>query len=160
MQQDMTGDTVAVRRLLAEYCHRVDRGTPAEVADLFAADGILRPRFDGPYEVIGRVDIERWYAHYAQQLKAVIRHLRHHIGSEWIRIRGDAADSDCYFVATYIANEGSQAFFVTGSYRDTAVRTPAGWRFRTREIEVGYAAPLAGAIETFPSLGWPGAGGS
>lgn len=153
-------DETAIRQLLADYCHRVDRGTPADVAALFADDAVLRPWFDARYDVVGRANIERWYAHYDRQLRANVRHLRHQIGSERVRVDGERADVDCYFIATYIANEGSQAFFVHGSYRDTVVRVAGGWQFASRTIEVGFAAPLAGAVEQFPSLGWPAASGS
>jgi hypothetical protein len=150
----MSTDITAIEQLLAEYCHRLDSGTPAEVAALFHPEAVLQPRFDGGYEVCGRAAIEGWYRHYERALKAKIRHLKHHIGSAWIRVDAARADARCYFLTTYVANAKDQAYFVHGTYTDTLIRASDRWLFLARRIDIAFSAPLAGAMETFPSLGF------
>ena len=72
--------------MLNEYCHTVDRGTAREVSDLFSPDALLKPYFDDKYDVIGRSEIERWYAHYMENFRGNIRHLKHMIVSPVITV--------------------------------------------------------------------------
>ena len=153
----MNPDITAIEQLLAEYCHQVDSGTPATVAALFHPQAVLKPYFDGRYEVSGRDEIRRWYSHYDAQFKSKIRHLKHQIGSAWIRVAGHAAQANSYFLVSYVGAADVQGVIVQGSYTDTLVHDGDGWQFMARQIDVGFAAQLPNATETFPSLGWSSA---
>ncbi len=151
----MNPDTPALEQVLAEYCHQVDGGTPAAVAALFHRQAVLKPYFDGRYEVSGRDDIERWYAHYEALFKAKIRHLRHHLGCPWIRVAGHAAQASTHFIATWMAADTGEATFAQGTYTDTLVQDAGRWQFMMRQIDIGFLAGLPQAREQFASLGWP-----
>lgn len=154
----MSNDISAIKQTLATYCHRVDRGTAAEVAELFAEDAILSPHYDGPYDVYGREAIRGWYAFYHQTLGANVKHLKHLIHSIMIDVDGDAASSVCYLTAYFIAKEDNTAYQVQGTYYDTLVRAEDGWVFQNRRIEVEFMTPLGEVIEGMEPMGFPGAG--
>lgn len=151
----MNADISAIGQVLAEYCHQVDGGTPTAVAALFHPRAVLEPRFDGPYTVSGRDDIERWYAHYDAVFKAKIRHLRHHIASPWIRIAGQEAQVSTHFNASWLAADSGVATFAQGTYADILVQAAGRWQFMLRRIEIGFLAGMPQAVEQFGSLGWP-----
>jgi hypothetical protein len=153
----MNPDILAIEQVLAEYCHQVDGGTPAAVAALFHPRAVLRPTFDGPYEVVGRDDIERWYAHYEALFKANIRHPRHQIACPWIRAAGPAAQASTHFTATWLAAGTCEATLSQGTYTDTLVLDAGRWLFMARRIDIGFLAGLPQARERFASLGWSSA---
>lgn len=144
-----------IKQTLAAYCHRVDRGTPAEVAALFAEDGVLRPFYDGPYECRGRAAVEAWYAYYETHFKQGVRHLKHMITSSLIEVDGDSASSLSYLIASAVRNDSNEAFVVYGTYNDTMTRADGGWLFAARQIDVEYMTPAPTVTETFPPLGFP-----
>ena len=153
----MTADITTIKQTLADYCHRVDRGTANEVADLFHKDAILRPYFDGKYDVHGREQIRAWYTHYHENFRANVRHLRHSIGSISIDVYGTTARSVCYLLASFVSNADETAYFVTATYTDDLVNEADAWLFKDRLIETSFITSHGEFSETFPSLEWPGA---
>jgi ketosteroid isomerase-like protein len=151
----MSNETTAIKQTLAAYCHLVDRGSAAEVAALFAEDAILRPYYDGPYEVVGRKAIQGWYAYYHEHFRSGVRHLKHMIMSALIEADVDGARSVSYLLASAVSNETNEGFFVTGTYNDTLVKRYGRWLFETRQIDVEFMAPQGVAVEQFPPLGFP-----
>ena len=105
----MSGDITAIKQTLATYCHTVDRGTPEEVSMLFAEDAVLRPYYDGKYDVVGRSRIKDWYAYYNEHFASQIRHLKHLIHSMSIELDGNNATSVCYLTAYFISPEDGNA---------------------------------------------------
>ena len=150
----MSNDLTLIKQTLARYCHRVDRGTAAEVAQLFAEDAVLRPYYDGEYECQGRAEIQGWYAHYHEYFRANIRHLKHMITSAMIDVGGDSASCMSYLIATFVSNEDDSGYYVTGTYTDQLVKIDGDWLFKDRTIEVEFMAPQAAAIEEFPATGY------
>ena len=153
----MSDDIAAIKQTLASYCHRVDRGTAAEVAELFAEDAILSPHYDGPYEIYGREGIRGWYAFYHQTLGASVTNLKHLIHSMMVDVDGDAASSVCYLTAYFISKEDKVAYQVQGTYHDTLVRSGDSWLFQTRRIEVEFMTALSTVIDQMEPMGFPGA---
>jgi hypothetical protein len=153
----MSQEITRIEQTLAAYCHRVDRGTPDEVAALFTVDAVLRPRFDGDYVVNGRSGIRDWYSHYNRVLRANVRHMKHMIHSISIEVAGARAHACCYFTGCFVANSDGKARMVFGTYTDTLAQVDAAWLFADRLIETHIVLPGLTAEETFPSLGFPGA---
>ncbi|MBI2800719.1 MAG: nuclear transport factor 2 family protein [Gammaproteobacteria bacterium] len=151
----MANDITAIKQLLAAYCHRVDRGTPAEVATLFAADAVLRPFYDGRYEVRGRSGIEGWYAYYEKHFKSGVRHLKHMVMSPLIEVTGSRASGVTYLIASAVTIATGDGFFATGTYHDEFRQVDDRWLFAMRQIEVEYMTTPTKAIEKFPPLGFP-----
>ncbi|MEX2481649.1 MAG: nuclear transport factor 2 family protein [Gammaproteobacteria bacterium] len=151
----MSADIIEIEQLLYAYCHRVDRGSAAEVAALFAPDAVLQPRYDGTYECRGRAEVERWYAWYHEHFRAGVRHLKHMLSSPLIEVDGAAARGTAYLLATAVAAADGAGFYVTGTYHDEYVRSDAGWQFATRIIDVEWMAGQTAVNERFPPLGFP-----
>ena len=152
----MTEDSALIKQTLAAYCHRVDSGTAAEVAELFHQNAVLRPYFDGKYDVNGRAQIRAWYAHYHENFRANVRHLKHSIGAIAIDLDGNAAKSVCHLLASFVRNADEIAYFLTGTYTDELVKEDDAWLFKDRLIVASVIVSQPEFTETFPSLGWPG----
>ncbi|MBI4697203.1 MAG: nuclear transport factor 2 family protein [Gammaproteobacteria bacterium] len=146
-----------IPQLLARYCHAVDRGTPEDVAALFADTAVLRPHFDGPYEVHGREAIRGWYAHYDAHFRDGVRHLKHMISSIAFEVSGARAAAQCYFTVSFVTKDKNEGAIVFGTYTDVLACVEGHWLFADRLIETSFLAPGLTAVETFPSLGFPGA---
>ncbi len=151
----MSKNITEIKQLLAAYCHRVDRGTPGEVAALFAEQAVLRPFYDGRYEVRGRKAIEGWYAYYETHFKSGVRHLKHMIMSPLIEVQGSRAKGVSYLLASAVRIESGEGFMATGTYHDEYIQQDGGWLFATRQIEVEMMPTPTKAIEQFPPLGFP-----
>lgn len=154
----MTDDIDQLEQLTNTYCHRVDRGTAAEVSALFAPDAVLVPRYDGDYQQLGRAEIERWYAFYHENFRAAVRHLKHMVMSPMFELDGERASGVIYLLASAVNRDSGEAMFVTGTYHDEYVRTNDGWLFARRTIDVEAMSPMGPAIETFPPLNFPASG--
>ncbi len=153
----MSNETTAIKQTLAAYCHRVDRGTADDVAELFAQDAVLMPYYDGRYDVHGREGVRGWYAFYHQKMKANVKDLKHLISTASIDIDGDAATSVCYLSAYFTMKADNIAYHAQGTYFDTLVRADSAWLFQTRRIEVEYVMRMGEAIESMAPMGFPGA---
>ena len=106
----MAQDISAIQNLLSSYCHKVDRGTAREVAELFMEDGILRPYYDGKYECKGRVEVERWYAFYHEKMSSKVTSLKHIISSSEISVNGRSGSAVTYLTAYFVGLEDGVAF--------------------------------------------------
>ncbi len=151
----MSNDITAIKQVLAAYCHRVDRSTAAEVAALFAEDAVLRPFYDGRYEVRSRQAIQGWYAYYEEHFKSGVRHLKHMLMSSLIDVQGTRATGVSYLLASAVSKQTGEGFMATGTYYDEFVLKDGHWLFATRQIEVEMMPTPSKAIEQFPPLGFP-----
>jgi hypothetical protein len=150
----MTQDISAIQNLLSSYCHKVDRGTAREVAELFMEDGILRPYYDGKYECKGRVEVERWYAFYHEKMSSKVRNLKHIISSSEISVSGRSGSAVTYLTAYFVGIEDGVAYQVLGTYFDEVTKNADEWLFKDRRIEVEYMTPLNSMIEGMEPLGF------
>ena len=148
----MAQDISAIQNLLSSYCHKVDRGTAREVAQLFMADGILRPYYDGKYECKGRVEVERWYAFYHEKMLSKVRNLKHIISSSEISVNGRSGNAVTYLTAYFVGVEDGVAYQVLGTYFDEVAKDADEWFFQDRRIEVEYMTPLNSMIEGMEPL--------
>lgn len=152
----MTEDIVAIQQVMADYCFRVDTASGREVAQLFTVDAVLTPVYDGDYRVVGRSDIARWFDHYNANIRANIRKLRHVSGLPLIRLDGDRATVQSYYIVDMIPEATGTPLIANGRYDDVFTKTDAGWRIAERLIEVTFTAPYAEASEVFNAMGWTG----
>ena len=150
----MAEDISAIQNLLSSYCHRVDRGTASEVAELFSEDGILRPYYDGNYECKGRDEVERWYAFYHEKMFSKVRNLKHIISSTYISVDDGFGNAVTYLTAYFVGIEDGVAYQVLGTYFDEVVKNTDGWFFKDRRIEVEYMTPLNSMVEKMEPLGF------
>ncbi|MGR8947895.1 MAG: nuclear transport factor 2 family protein [Gammaproteobacteria bacterium] len=146
-----------IQETLSAYCHRVDRGTANEVAELFAKDAVLMPYYDGKYDVHGREGVREWYTFYHRKMSETVKNLRHSIDTISIDIdtEGDVANSVCYLTAHFTMKADNVAFEARGAYFDSLVRDGERWLFRTRRIEIQYITRMGEVIESMHPMGFP-----
>jgi uncharacterized protein (TIGR02246 family) len=129
----------ACERLVTEYCHLVDHGEAARIAELFTEDGV----WSSPENTMtGREAIARGFA---RRQANTARMSRHVCGNVLIDVTGaDQATGVCYL--TLYRHDGvperatspSDVPAIVGEYRDTFARNADGWRFKRREIVVSF----------------------
>ncbi|HUP73907.1 MAG TPA: nuclear transport factor 2 family protein [Acidimicrobiales bacterium] len=125
-------DELAVQRLISTYCQRVDDGRFADVASLFANDGVFVNRGVR----IGRQQL----ASFLEEAQAPERRGRHSCGYALVEFEADDvahAATDFVFMG-----RGDDAFFVkfVGRYHDTLRRGAHGWQFVERRV--AYVDPV------------------
>ena len=149
---------ILIQQTLAAYCHRVDRGTPGEVAELFAEDAVLMPYYDGKYDVHGRDGVRDWYSFYHKKMGETVKNLRHSIDTISIDIDNgnDVATSVSYLTAHFTMKADNIAFEARGAYFDSFVRGNDRWLFQTRRIEVQYITRMGEVIESMQPMGFSG----
>jgi len=119
-----------IRELLATYCHGCDRGDEAEMASVYADDS-----WDdhGPDKCDGREFARRTVANSTR----TTRTLSHQLGQSRIRVTGDSAGAETYFIATvvYPPREPGGPDTINqlgGRYVDTLARGDGGWKIARR----------------------------
>lgn len=116
-----------IRQLLATYCHGCDRTDTAEMASVYCAES-----WDdhGPNKCDGR-EFARVILEEARRTTRVISH---HLGQSLIRVNGEHAAAETYFVATLIADTdaGERMTQLGGRYVDTLLREGGHWRVKER----------------------------
>jgi hypothetical protein len=125
-----------IRDLVAAYAHAADRGRFGELADLFAATGVLElpdgDRCVGPSAICGF--LERTATRLAATSGTA---LRHHVSSHRITIETpDAAAGYAYFLV--VAGHGPDHW---GRYADRYVRVGGRWLFAARRVRVDGRIP-------------------
>lgn len=131
----------ACERLIVEYCRRVDFGDAGRIADLFTEDGI----WSGVDLVLtGRAEIREWFVRREALSRRVSRHVCTNVGVDVVA--ADEARSICYLINyRHDRREGDDAMPVpadvpkfVGECRDHFRRTPDGWRFAQRHVDVAF----------------------
>jgi hypothetical protein len=135
-------DTTAIRALVDDYAEAADRGRSAELAALFAPDGVLEisgESFDaglytGREEILTRLEQTRGLIPPGAEAPLI----RHHLST--VRVRQSAPDKarvDSYFLA--VTATGPDHW---GRYSDRVIATATnGWCFAHRRvIHEGHAA--------------------
>lgn len=131
-----------IRALLATYCHGCDRMDEVEMAATYAADS-----WDdhGPRKLEGRqFSIDT--VGEAMQTTTVVSHM---LGQSLIRLDGDSAGAETYFIATlmYPPKDGAETLNqLGGRYVDRLVRENGKWLIKNRICvrEWSCSQPVAG----------------
>lgn len=122
-------DKDTIREVMAAYCHALDGCRFADVASLFAEDGVWTTDYG---EAQGRKAIE-------EMLRSVVPvkgegpQRKHYIANIIIKVDGDSARS----VSDYLVVRESGPDLVPvmgGTYKDEWVRQDGTWRFRRKEL--------------------------
>jgi hypothetical protein len=123
-------------RLINRYCHLIDHGEAAQVADLFVEDGVwANPEVTRD----GRAAIAKGFG--ARQANGA-RRSRHVCSTALIEVIDDANARGVTYLTLY-RHDGEPGRAVSpldglpevvGEYCDVFVRTSDGWRFKRREF--------------------------
>jgi hypothetical protein len=126
-------------RMVSLYCHYVDHGEAERVADLFAKDGVWK----SPQVTMDGADQVR--AGFRQRQENGGRTSRHVCNNCVVDVIDEDHAQGCVYVTLY-KHDGEEGQRIApldgpemvGEYRDRFVRTPDGWRFARREVEVSF----------------------
>ena len=131
----------ACERLIMEYARRVDFGNASGIADLFTQDG----RWEGTDLVLsGRDEIRAWFTERERLVRRVSRHLCVNVMVDVLS--PDEAESFCLLVnyrhdrrdSDTAATAPVEVPKYVGELRDRFRRTPDGWRFTHRQVDVAF----------------------
>jgi uncharacterized protein (TIGR02246 family) len=129
----------ACQRLVTDYCHFVDHGEAARVADQFTEDGV----WASPENTMtGRDAIRRGFERRQANTARMSRHVCDNFRLDVI----DADHAEGVVYLTLFRHDGEPGRRTSpvgtpelvGEYRDRFVRTADGWRFARREIAVSF----------------------
>jgi SnoaL-like domain len=129
-------DLLELTRLVTELAWRIDHRLSDTAADLFVADGEM---ILGSAAMHGRGEIEAWGRQRADSDYTT----RHVCTNMRFEASGDAA-AGTTVVTVYRhtgEGEGDTRALTVGEFADKFVRTPDGWRFRSRRIERLFSPP-------------------
>jgi hypothetical protein len=118
-----------IRTLLSEYCHGVDRMDGTRMASVYAVDS-----WDdhGPSKCPGPEFAERVMKLMQAGASVLGSHL---LGQSLIKVRGDEAGADTYFIATNRRRneDGSEILnHMGGRYVDALIREEGHWKIKRR----------------------------
>jgi hypothetical protein len=133
-----------IRQLMATYCHGCDRGDEVEMANTYAADS-----WDdhGTRKMDGR----RFSIETIEEAGRTTDLLSHMLGQSLIKVNGDTAGVETYYVATLLypgKREGDPQTIgqLGGRYVDTLIREDGAWRIKERICirEWSHSGPIVG----------------
>ncbi|MCO5091662.1 nuclear transport factor 2 family protein [Bosea sp. (in: a-proteobacteria)] len=131
-------DKDTIREAMAAYCHALDAGRFADVAGLFAEDGLWTTDYG---EARGRAAIEAMLRSVVP-LKGEGPQRKHYITNIIIKVDGDSARS----VSDYLVVRESGPDLIPvmgGTYKDEWTREGGTWRFRKKELVHDIAGNMA-----------------
>jgi len=133
--RDDHGDHLALRALVDAYAAAADGRDIERFVGLFLPDATLSARRgDGsPAVYAGAARL----AEIPERLSRY-RHTFHDIGHQWSEIVGDRATGEVGCRAHHVSEHegGATDLILTIRYRDVYARTPAGWRFASRDVHI------------------------
>jgi SnoaL-like domain len=129
----------ACERLVTEYCHFVDHGEAAKIADQFTEDGVWA---SGRTVRNGRAEIAAAFSNRQNNAARISRHVCCNLLVNVI----DENNATGVVYLTLYRHDGepgrrsapSDVPNIVGEYRDTFVRTANGWRFKRRDVGVSF----------------------
>ncbi len=126
-------------RLVTAYCHYVDHGAAGRIAELFTETGVWKsPEFT----MQGREQLRKGFGRRQAQRGRMSRHVCNNLRLDVI----DENHAEGVVYLTLYRHDGEEGRRLApleqpqmvGEYRDRFARTPDGWRFERREIEVSF----------------------
>jgi uncharacterized protein (TIGR02246 family) len=128
----------AIREVMAAYCHALDAGRFADVASLFADDGVWTTDYG---EAKGRGAIEQMLRNIVP-VKGEGPQRKHYITNIIIKVNGDSAESISDYLV--VREAGPDLIPVMGgTYKDEWVRQDGTWRFKRKELVHDIAGNMA-----------------
>lgn len=131
-----------IRQLLATYCHGCDRADEVEMAGTYCEDS-----WDdhGPRKMPGR----RFSIETVEESMRTTTVCSHQLGQSLIRVAGDEAGAETYFIATVVypprnGQEREQLNQLGGRYVDRLARENGHWLIKSRLCvrEWSYSQPI------------------
>ena len=126
-------------RLVTSYCHLVDHGEAAKIADLFTEDGVWT---SAEFTANNREEVRAAMTQRQENANRMSRHVCNNLQLDVID--DDHAEGVVYL--TLYRNDGKpgrrlsplEGPVMVGEYRDSFVRGDEGWKISRREIVVSF----------------------
>jgi len=135
LDQQEISDRLEIQNLLVSYCDAIDGRNWDLLDNIFTPDAVI------DYTEAGgaRGNLEETKTYLEKALKP-FSGMQHMLGLPSINIKGDnAACRTTLFNPMVIERDGQPHIFFVGLwYRDTLIRTKAGWRIQSRHEELSY----------------------
>jgi len=128
-------DRDAIRDLARRYAHHVWQNDLEALVALFAEDGEMDPGTRPP--IRGHAALTEGFREMIGGAARFLPFVQQHV----VDVAGDRATGTCY--VDLRAEVERKSMIGAGWYDDRYVRTPAGWRFASRKIVLGFFVPLA-----------------
>ena len=136
-------DYTAIQQLYARYNTMIDKGDADGWADTFTTDGVFAENFRGREALKGFVNT--WRTNPGMNGAA-----RRHFSADLVVTPGTEGATGS--VSTLLIDLSTKPMSIAGyvTYADVLVKTPAGWRFKSRTI-TQQTAPAAAAPPAAPA---------
>jgi len=126
-------------RLVTLYCHYIDHGEAAKVADLFTDDGMWK---SPEITMTGRDQVRAGFQHRQDQKERMSRHVCKNL---LIHIESEKEATGTVYVTLYRHDgEEGRSFSplngpeMVGEYQDHYVKTKEGWKIASRKVFVDF----------------------
>ncbi len=129
-------DKFDIAELITRYNHAIDDGDPDALADCFIEGGVFEGRA-GVFDGLDR--IRELGMTVTPTLKP--RHITYNILIDAKADEPHAATVKSHLFFYEVLPEGLN-FRMSGLYTDVVVRTPKGWKFRSRLLKPDWAQPM------------------
>lgn len=126
-----TQDYIEIEQLYATYNHAIDSGDGEGWAATFTPDGSFNTRFTGKDALVGFV--KNW----REKMNGANR--RHWNSNLRITPSAEGANGTVMLMLLDVGTKPA-SIAMTGLYTDVLVKTPNGWRFKSRQVK-GDAPP-------------------
>jgi hypothetical protein len=130
-----TQDYLEIQQLYSKYNQAIDSGNAEEWAGTFTRDGVFNNRFTGREALIGFVNT--WKANGLTR--------RHWNTNLVLTGTGQGATGSVYLMLMDVGVKPATVL-TTGVYSDELVKTPEGWRFKTRVVKPDVVAAKPAAV--------------
>lgn len=128
-----TQDYIDIEQLYATYNHAIDSADAEAWAATFTPDGTFNTRFTGKEGLMGFIKMWR------EKMNGANR--RHWNSNLRITPSAEGANGTVMLMLLDVGTK-PPSIASTGMYTDVLVKTPTGWRFKTRQVK-GDAPPAA-----------------
>lgn len=116
---------LAIRQVVAEYCHLVDDGRLVDLVQLFTDDGTFS---FGRLSAYGRAEVRSWFEQYQPpELRG-----KHLTTNTVVQVKGDRATAVSDF-AFLVFQEGQLVSQIAGRYHDEFRQVDRRWLIQSRE---------------------------
>jgi hypothetical protein len=130
MDMQAISDRFAIQDLMVDYCYAIDNHDWDALDAIFTPDAIIDYT-----EMVGVKGTPAEIKLFLAASMAAVAASQHIISTSKITITGDTATGKTVCNNPMVLADGGHVMFVGLWYRDTFVRTPAGWRISSRYEE-------------------------
>jgi len=129
-------DRLEIQDLIVEYCDAIDKCEIDRLDDIFTGDAFIDySAMGGEVGDLGKIKT------FLKSVLPIFKNTQHMISNYQVKIQGDTATGRimCFNPMELDGQGGGDTVFFLGLwYVDEYVRTPTGWRIKTRVEEKSY----------------------